>query len=442
MSALSRRRFLKGASAALLASPLLPAFSANAQSGTLPKRLVLFFTPHGTIHDQWLPTGSATQLNLGPILAPLAAHRSKLTVLSGMRMIADYHPNTALAPHPIGMATLWTGSRVNDIETVVQGGNVPVGVWSTGPSIDQVVARRVGNDTVFRSLELGVQCGPSAAAYRTIYAGARSALNPTTDPAAAYRALFSAIDSDAQQAAQRRFDKQSMIDLHKAELDGLLARGSVADRAKLQAHLASLRDLERQLVSGAPRCASPATPRALDAGAVGNRPELLGQHSALLAAALACDLTRVASLQFSTGHDNVSYPWLNYNGAHHDNLSHDEGTPAARAMRVKICTWYASQFAVLLDALAAVPEGGGTLLDNTLVVWGTECANGGHGFSNMPFVVAGGAAHGVRGGRLLATGAAPHQRLLVAIGRSMGLTDLNAFGDLDPGTGPLPGLLG
>lgn len=433
---------LKGATAPLLASPLLPLLEASAQAGAPPKRLLLFFTPHGTIYDQWKPGGTDTGFTLSPILQPLAAHRSKLVVIDNLRINGNYHANCALAPHPIGMATLWTGCRVNDIETVVPGGNVPVGVWSTGPSIDQVIANRLNAGTRFRSLEVGVQTSISQAAFRTVYSAARTAVNPQTDPRALYTSLFSGLNADAARLARIRFEKQSMIDVNKAEVEAMQRRAGAHDRAKLDAHLTALRDLERQLAQNtATACQSPTMPTMLDTGAVANRPELFDQQASILAAAFACDLTRVASFQFSNGHDNVPYPWLGYQGAHHDNVSHDEGSPGPRATRVQICRWFAEKFAVLLNALNAVPEGGGTMLDNTMVVWGTEVATGAHNFDNVPFIVAGGGARGVRTGRLLNAGNAFHHRLLVSMAQFMGQADITRFGDLDAGMGGLPGLL-
>ncbi|MBL8949266.1 MAG: DUF1552 domain-containing protein [Myxococcaceae bacterium] len=440
-SRISRRGALK-AVGALAASPLIPILEASGQVASMPKRLLLFFTPHGTIYDQWKPGGGGTAFTLSPILSPLAAHQSKLVIIDGMQINGNYHPNCALAPHPIGMATLWTGSRVNDIETVVPGGNVPVGVWSTGPSIDQVIANRLNAGTPFRSLEVGVQVSISQAAFRTIYSGPGTALNPQNDPRALYTSLFSSINADAERLARIRFEKQSMIDVNKAEVEALRRKAAVHDRKKLDDHLTALRDLERQLqANNSPACMAPMQPAALDAGAVGNRPEVFDQQASMIAAAFACDLTRVASFQFSNGHDNVPYPWLNYNGAHHDNLSHDEGSPGPRALRVQINNWFAQKFAVLLDKLNAVREGNGTMLDNTMVVWGTEVATGAHNFDNVPFIVAGGGAKGVRTGRVIQAGGAFHHRLLVSMAQYMGVNDITRFGDLDAGNGGLSGLL-
>lgn len=438
---LSRRSLLKGVGAAALASPLIPLLNVSGAEPVIPKRLLLFFTPHGTIYDQWRPQGTQTQFTLSPILQPLAPFQSKLVVLDKMQMNTSYHPNVSGVPHPVGMATLWTGSRVNDIETATVPGNVPTGVWATGPSVDQIVAQRLPLETKFRSLELGLQTGSSACAYRTIYTGAKSAVNPLVDPASLYASLFANLNAGTVAQAQRKLEKQSFLDLHKGELDTLLRDSSLYDRPKLEAHLTAVRDLERSLNDTMSACTKPDEPAAVDFNQVVNRPELVDQQTTLMAAALACDLTRVMSFQYSNGHDNVPYPWLNYSGAHHDNLTHDEGDPTARAKRVDICTWYSKMFAQLLGKLNAIPEGSGTLLDHTMVVWGTEVAKGDHTFTDVPFIVAGGGAYGVKTGQFLDTQGAFHQRLLVSAARYMGLADVQNIGDLDSGTGRVPGLL-
>jgi|CXWL01.1.fsa_nt_gi hypothetical protein len=438
---LTRRSLIKGVGAAALASPLIPLLNVSGAEPVIPKRVLLFFTPHGTIYDQWRPAGSNNQFTLGSILQPLAPLQNKLVVLDKMRMNANFHANVGGVPHPVGMATLWTGSRVNDIETATVPGNVPTGVWATSPSVDQIIAQRLPLETKYRSLELGLQTGISQCAFRTIYTAAKSAVNPQIDPASIYQSLFANLNVGNTAQVQVKFDKQSFFDLHKAELDTLVRDTSIYDRPKLQAHLTAVRDLERTLAETMSACATPGKPAAVDFNQVPNRPELVDQQTTLIAAALACDLTRVLSFQYSNGHDNVPYPWLNYAGAHHDNLTHDESDVGVRAKRVEICTWYSKMFAQLLGKLNAIPEGDGTLLDHTMVVWGTEVAKGDHTFTDVPFIVAGGGAYGVRTGQFLDTQGAFHQRLLVSIARYMGLADVQTIGDLDTGSGRVPGLL-
>jgi hypothetical protein len=163
----------------------------------------------------------------------------------------------------------------------------------------------------------------------------------------------------------------------------------------------------------------------------------------LLVASLACDMTRVASLQYRLGeNDSDRYTWLGINHEGHHGLTHaGDSNVVERANLTKIYTWYADRFARFLDRLAAVKEGNGTLLDKTLVVWGSELGKGNnHSFDRVPFVTAGGCGGGVRTGRFLEYPAGtPHNRLLVSMCHAMGRADIETFGATDTGRGPLPG---
>ena len=164
----------------------------------------------------------------------------------------------------------------------------------------------------------------------------------------------------------------------------------------------------------------------------------------LIAAALACDLTRVASLQYCFGdNDGYPYPWLGITEGHHE-LTHAADDDQVSWDKVqKIHTWYSEKFASLLDKLDAIHEGDGTLLDNCLVVWGSELGKGNsHSFHSTPFIAAGGASGAFATGRYLEFNEMlDHNRLLVSICRAMGLSQVDTFGNTDVGTGPLPGFL-
>jgi hypothetical protein len=179
-------------------------------------------------------------------------------------------------------------------------------------------------------------------------------------------------------------------------------------------------------------------------GAVDQTPEVVDSQIELIAASLACDLTRVASFQYTLGeNDNVGYPWLGINDGHH-NLTHAADSDAQSWEQVaQIREWYAEKFAQLLDRLEQITEGDGTLLDNTMVVWASELGIGNtHSFKSTPFVVAGGAGGQIETGRYLEFDEAiEHNRLLVSMCQAMGLSDVETFGDTDLGSGPLPGLL-
>jgi hypothetical protein len=157
----------------------------------------------------------------------------------------------------------------------------------------------------------------------------------------------------------------------------------------------------------------------------------------LVTHALACDQTRVASLQLSRGFSGIVHSWVGATQGHHT-VSHNDGDN--RAILTAIDVWYAEQFAYLLSALDSVKEGNGTLLDNTLVVWGREMAATNHRMQPIPLILAGSARGGLATGRWLDRSREPHAKALVSICQIMGL-DVNSVGDRDPSSGPLDGLV-
>jgi hypothetical protein len=160
----------------------------------------------------------------------------------------------------------------------------------------------------------------------------------------------------------------------------------------------------------------------------------------MMVMALACDLTRVSSMLWARAGSNVRYTWLGLDTEHHS-IAHDSTTPA-RDQIAAINTWHAGELAYLLDALKAVPEGDGTMLDNTLVVWGNELADGySHAQQPIPLVLAGKAGGVLQTGRYIDYGESRHNRLLVSICNLMGLPEVTSFGTLDDGSGPLSDLV-
>lgn len=432
---LSRRQLLLRLGSAAVAAPFLPLLHSSAQDPAYPKRLLLVYTPHGTVYDNWKPSGTTTDFTLSPILAPLAAHQTRLNVLDGLRI---EHSRVPAPPHTEGMSLIWTGSHLGEGNTfMIQ--EYPVD-WVTGPSIDQAIAQRIGAQTPFRSLELGVKASGNSPTARMIYAGARQPLQAEGDPARAFDRLFGAgaMPSSPDAALQGRLARRaSVLDTVSKQLTALQARVARADRMKIDAHLTALRELERRAMYRPAACEAkvPAGASAL--------PDLFDRHVDLVTAAFACDRTRVASIQIRVGdNDNDVYTWLGIQRGHHD-ISHDgDGNVQSRADLTRIYTWYAERIARLLDKLYGVKEGGGTLLDNTLVVWGSELGKGNsHAFERVPFVLAGGAGGAVPTGRYLQFAGVPHNRLLVSIAQAFGLSDLDQFGTTDSGRGGLPGLL-
>ncbi|WP_053232338.1 DUF1552 domain-containing protein [Sandaracinus amylolyticus] len=428
MMRITRRRALAALGIGGGAAALFPWLARRALAGGAPRRLVLFFTPHGTVWDRWRPTGGETDFAFSPILAPIERHRERLVIVDGVRMESgtEYY-----IPHTYTMPLLWTGSPIDTSAGMFcrddHGGRC-FG-WNTGVSVDQHIASRLPSTTPYRTIELGFRCGGAHPASRMIYTGASMPKTPVDDPRRAWTTLFGSVMTDAD-AIRRR----SVLDTVHKDFATRRARLSSSDRARLDAHASALEELERTLVPPSAVCDRPTEPTFDDETAI-------DRQSDLLAAALGCGLTDVASFQLRIAdNDNSLYPWTGLASGGHHTLSHDSG-PDAQATLAALYTWYSDRFAYLLDRLAATPDVDGTsVLDNTLVIWGSELGRAwDHDISNIPFVLAGGA---VRGGRYLRVSDMQLNRVLVTACHAMGLNDVETYGSLDRGAGALPGVLG
>lgn len=432
MKRLSRRTLLRGAGAAV-ALPLLDAMQARAQAAP-PKRLVLVFSPNGTVYERWAPTPTPGGFTLSHVLAPLAPFQPKLNVLGHVDLTSAFDgPGDG---HQKGIGHLWTGVDLQPgtLFTTVD--------WAGGPSVDQRVADAIGQGTRLRSLELGVQV-PRARVYdRMVYRAAGQPLPPVLDPRVTFDVLFG--DGDPLLAAQRRARRKSVLDAVLGEYGALASTLGAGDRRRLDAHATAVREVERRLDAlgqPGPACARPAAPTPPSLTANGSYPELSRLQLELLALALVCDVTRVASLQWSSASSAVVFDWLGHTVDHHE-LSHraDDDVDAADALAA-IHRWYAEQLAFLLSRLDAAQEAGGSVLDHSLVLWGNELGRGNvHGHVSVPFVTAGAAGGAVRTGQSLDAQHAPHNQLLLATLRAFGVADAT-FGEPALGSTALPGFL-
>ncbi|MEM9462428.1 MAG: DUF1552 domain-containing protein [Myxococcota bacterium] len=435
----SRRAFLGTLGAAGVLSPFIPLLDRESEAapGDFPLRLILLFSANGTLHENWAPSGSESDFQLSPILSPLEQYRDRMIVLDGL----ERSRNGPGDDHQKGMGQLWTGSRLLEGNEFEGGGNSGSVGWGGGISVDQYVANAIGNDTPYKSLEFGVQTQGATVWSRMSYAGSNQPIAPEDSPDAMFDRLFADLNVDSSQLDKIKAERQSVIDLVKGDLDSLMARhGSSADRLKMEAHLDSIRAVEQRNQAEVPTCEIPGAPGGVDAGANDNFPMISQMQSDLMAMALACNLTRVASLQWSRAVSNTRFSWLGIPEGHHD-LSHlGDGDQSMVDKITQINTWYAEQVKYLLDGLAAIPEGDGSVLDNTLVVWGNELSRGNsHGSRPIPFVLLGGAGGRLQMGRYLSYNDVEHNRLLVSLCHVMGLED-DSFGDTDGGSGGLPGL--
>lgn len=423
---------------------MLRAFQVEAATATIPKRVVMFFTPHGTVWNQWRPgaTGTAFDLTKSNILSPLAPFAKKVVALEGVGLPVG-GPG---APHTRGPAVLFTGSGLADDKTFTRAdcsGGCSFG-WNTSRSVDQEIANRLGAVTPYKSLEFGVVSGGGFPGSHISYAAPAQPMVPKQDPYVAFQQLFATLNASAADRLKEITRRQNVINAIRGDLTGLTGRISKSDLTRLQAHAESINEIETALQFAAQSCTVPAAPAKLAASDPTWRKVTVDRHSDLIAASLACGLTRVASLQYRPGENDGGssgiYDWLGQTTEHHLS-THDTSQPAQDLIGA-IYKWYAERFAYLLQQLDKYKEADGTsLLDHTMVVWGSEIGEGNtHDIKNVPFVVAGGGAAGLKLGQYLKIAPTMNHRLLVSMLHFMGYTDVNTFGNLDTGSGPLPGL--
>lgn len=443
MKPISRRTFLRGAAGAAIALPFLNAMQKRGRAeSTFPKRFLVWFQPDGTIHENWVPTGSGSNFTLSRILAPLAAYQSQLLVVDGLyNKVGDYGEVPG-DDHQKGMGTMLTG--VHLLPGTQQGGcdTCPAAGLAGGLSIDQQIANQIGTMTKFKSLELGVQAGSSGAWAYTSYTGANAPLPPDDNPHSVFARVFADLGVDPAALARLRAERKSVLDAVSQSYASLSPKLGSDDKQKIDAHFTTIRDLETRLtVPGATvgdSCARPTDPGQLDYMSNDNFPAVGKLQMDLMAMALACDLTRVGTIQWENSVGNVQFTWLNITRGHHD-MSHD-GDDVTQTMEdlTRINIWYAQQLAYLLGKLAAIPEGSGTMLDNTLVFCVNELSRGNvHSHNPMPYLFAGGTGGTLQMGRFLQFKGEPHNNLLVSLMNLYGVQG-NTFGDPNFCTGPLP----
>jgi hypothetical protein len=428
---INRRQSLKSMGAALLCAPVYRLLSepARARAAIAPKRIIFWFSPNGTVHKHWRPAGGETDFSFaaGSILEPLAAHRDSLIILDGLDFVGTRG-----------------GSHEGGMEHALTGGG--------GPSLDQFMASQLGMATAFPSIELGVQTSAWGASIQTrlSYNDKHQYVHPEDDPGAAYRRLFGGAGpttSSAPSAGSAPVvdPRKSVLDVVRGELNALKKQLGAEEQIKLDAHLDSLRQIERRTAgaaaAGGASCGGMQAPKIADPKSNEQFPEVGKLQMDILVAAAACDLSRVLTLQWTHTVSPTIFSWAGASEGHHE-LSHkDDGNQAGVAAFVLAERWVTEQFVAFLERLKATPEadGSGTLLDTSTVVWVKELGDGRlHDFKSVPFIIAGGGNGYWNSGRYLKMDAVPHQKLLVSLGQSMGIA-MESFGS-DMVTGALGGL--
>ncbi len=397
--ALPRRTFLKGGARAMLALPLLdamiPAATAWAQTPAKPvSRLGFVYMPMGCDHSRWTPAGE-TLAELSPILRPLERVKNHVTVITNTRLQNSY-PGT----HDTSNAGFLSAAFSKHTES---------SDYYLGTTMDQIAAKQMGRDTQLPSLELAMDLNPLAGVcnngYACVYQNCLSWSSPTTPlPSEAHpRIVFERLFGEGGNAAARRAALQSrasLLDSFSSDIARLKQRVGVPDRNRVDQYLDSVREIERQI-------------QRAEAGVMDNTmpdldrpvgvPAAFADHAKLMfdlqILAFQADITRVISFQMTRELSNRTYPEIGVADAHHP-TSHHGNDPEKVEKISKINTFHVSLFAEFLERMKATPDGDGSLLDHTVYLYGSGMGNPSlHDHENLPVLVAGGGATGLKGGR-------------------------------------------
>ncbi len=428
MKHLHRRQFLRDLGISAAALPFLSGLPSitGAPAPQRRQRLVIMFSPNGTLPKEFWPEKAGAEFEFGPILKPLEAFKKQTLVLHGIANKVRGDGDS----HMRGMSCLLTCDELMKGNIMGGGGN-PAG-WASNISIDQEIKNYLQSKketkTRFGSLEFGVAVPDRADPWtRMSYAGGNQPIAPIDDPHQILKKLYGQMK-----------DKESLVSILddvRDDLKKVSSKLSARDKALLDQHLTLVRSLEQDLADADKqgKLAHPVPKVDPSIELVNdNTPQISRIQIDLLVNALANDMARIGTLQYMRSVGMAQMRWLGVEEGHHS-LSHDPDDKADSYEKLKkINTWFAGEFAYLAKRLSETPEptGDGSMLDNTLLVWTNELGKGNnHTLDNIPYVMVGGGC-GFTMGRSMQFDKAAHNRLWMAVSNAMG-HELKTFGKAD-----------
>ncbi len=441
--AIPRRTFLLGAGATLalpLLDSMIPALAAAPEPVV---RVGYVYLPLGRIMRNWTPKTEGPGFEMTPTLEPLTAFRDQLLVISGLNIkAADPRPGEGGGNHARPCATYLTGIHPRARKA------------DAGISVDQIIAGEFSKHTQLASLELGLDPAEYVGEADGTYAGYfRSTISwrngtiplPTEDnPRRVFERMFGDSDSTNPEERIRRISRQrSILDAVMGRVDHLMAALGPSDGRKITEYLDAVRDVERRIQVAETTASSSGEPPAMarPAGIPSTYAEHAGLMFDLMLLAYQTDLTRV--IAFMMGHEGTNRPYREI-GAHdgHHSLSHHKEDPETVAIVEKIDLYQSQLLAGFLGKLRATPDGGGSLLDHSMLVCGSALSDANrHVHNDVPIALAGGGAGKIKGGRHLVYRGLPLSNLHLATLDMLGIPDSTFLipNDSDA-TGKLEGL--
>ncbi len=399
--ALPRRTFLRGMGATLalpLLDAMVPAATAAAKTPALPvRRLGFVFMPMGCDLPRWTPPGQGRLDELSPILSSLAPVKQHVTAITNLELRNAY-PGT----HATSNAAFLSAAKAKMTES---------SDFYLGTTVDQIAAQQLGRETQLPSLELAMDMmqtvGQCDNGYACVYQNNLSWASPTTPlPAEAHpRMVFETLFGEGGSMADRRAalrKRASLLDWITEDIASLKRKLGPGDQARVSQYLDTVREVERRIQKAETDAADNPLP---DLDRPLGVPAVYADHARLMfdlqVLALQGDITRVITFQLARETSGRTYPEIGVPDPHHP-LSHHGNDPAKVARMAKINQFHVSLFAYYLERLKATPDGNGSLLDHSLILYGSGMGNPNiHDHTNLPILVAGGAAGGMKGGRHL-----------------------------------------
>jgi hypothetical protein len=426
---LSRRTFLNGMGVTIalpFLESMVPAATPLAQSAPPSRtRLGCIYVPHGATMDKWTPKGDGAGFEFSEILEPLAPLREHVNIISDLSHPQAYGSGGATANHNRSAAAFLSGCHA------LEGAQPHLGV-----TIDQVAARKIGQDTPLPSIEMMIEesslsCGEGlSCAYRDTlsWQGPTAPLPMQNNPQVIFERLFGDGSTDAERRA-RRDESISLLDSVLGEVSSLQGKLPMSDRTRLDQYLSDVREIERRIQKAAQQTSTDLDIPPAPAGV----PKDVDAHIKLMidlqVLAWQADITRISTLLLAKELSNAVYPKSGVRDAFHI-LSHHSNLRENMDRFAVLNRYHVGLLVYLLTKLQSIPDGDGTLLDHSMVLYGSAMSDGNqHNHGPLPIVLAGGASGTLKGGRHLRN--APNtsmSNLLLAMLDKLGIP-LDKFGD-------------
>jgi len=395
---LPRRTFLRGAGAAIalpLLDSMIPANTALADTAARPMlRAGFVYIPMGAQIPQWTPIGDGPGFKYSRILKPIEQFRAQVNVVSGTSLNVENG-------HTLSNAMWLNGTKPAHGTEIL-----------SGTTIDQIIAKKIGQETSFPSLEMATEdhaseLGSCGGDFACSYMNTISWRTPTTpnpmelNPRILFERMFGGDGSTAAKRVARLRDNLSILDGVTQSVNDLSKRLDQKDKARLSDYMDNVREIERRIArvekqnAESPESSAPATPAGI--------PDSFEEHATLLydlwAVAFQADITRVVTFMLARELSTRTYPQIGVPDGHHP-VSHHQNDPAKKEQQAKINVYHMEMFSRFLTKLKNMPAGDGNMLDQSMILYGSGMSNSNvHAHDQLPILIAGGAAGRLKGDR-------------------------------------------